>query len=304
MKVPKELRIGMIGLDTSHVSAFCNLLNNPSYEFHVPGGKVVVAYPGGGSSDFEMSFSRLGVYTKELQDQYGVKIVESPEAVAEQCDVILLESVDGRVHLEQFSKIAPFGKPVFVDKPFSLCSKESQSMMELAQKYDISLMSCSALRFAEGLIKAIAQTDKGAIIGADCYGPLALQSTQPGLFWYGIHTADMLYHILGKGCHTVDSSTNEDHDIIVGTWKDGRMGTIRGNRKGNNMFGGVIHREQGSDFIDIYAHEKPYYASLLEHVMRMFTTGEPSIDPQETLEIIRFLEAGNESRSSGRKVSL
>jgi predicted dehydrogenase len=299
----KVLRIGMVGLDTSHVSAFTQLLNNSKSEYYVPGGEVVVAYPGG-SLDFAKSYSRIEGFTNELRDKYGVQIVDSLESVAEQCDVIMLESVDGRVHLEQFKKIAPFGKPIFIDKPFATTLSDAQEMVDLARKYELPIMSCSALRFAEGLISALHNTEKGEITGADCYGPLELEPTQPGMFWYGVHTSDMLYNILGKGCVQVSATTNADHDVIVGEWADGRIGTIRGNRNGNSTFGGIIHRKNGSDYMDVYANKKPYYACLLEQVMSMFITGKPSIDPEETLEIIRFMEAVNESRQTGMTVKL
>ncbi|WNQ11893.1 Gfo/Idh/MocA family oxidoreductase [Paenibacillus aurantius] len=299
----KQIAIGFIGLDTSHVSAFAKLLNDEKAEYRVPGGKVTAAFPGG-SPDFELSANRVEGFTKELKESYGVEIVSSPAEVAEKCDAIMLESVDGRVHLEQFRAIAPFGKPVFIDKPFTVSTEDAREILRLAEEHNVPLMSCSSLRYSEGLSHALADAEKGAVIGADCYGPMAIQPTQPGLFWYGIHTVEMLYRTLGRGCVSVSVTTNEDHDLVTGVWKDGRIGTIRGNRKGNNTFGELIHREKGSQFVDVYAHPKPYYASLLEAVMELFENGKEPIDREETYEIIRFIEAANESRSTGQTVSL
>src|SRR5688572_20900366 len=90
-----ELRIGMIGLDTSHVIAFTELINDPTHKQHVPGGKVVAAYKGG-SPDLESSSKRVDGYTATLEKKFGVKIVGSIEELCEQVDAILLESVDGR----------------------------------------------------------------------------------------------------------------------------------------------------------------------------------------------------------------
>lgn len=298
------INIGLIGLDTSHVPAFTRLLNDPETEFHVPGGKVTVAYPGIPFGDFELSYSRVEGYTSELRDQFGIPIVDSPEEVAEACDAIMLESVDGRVHPELFRRIAPFGKPIFVDKPFALSSAEAREMIELSQRCSIPLMSCSSLRYSEGLIEALKEQDKGKLFGADCYGPMAIQPTQPGLFWYGIHTVEMLFASLGKGCIHVTATTTDDHDAVVGVWEDGRIGTIRGNRKGNNTFGALLHRESGTQFVDVYAHRKPYYATMLESILAMFRTGEAPIDLEETVQIIRFIEAANESRGTGKTVEL
>ena len=70
-----ELRIGMIGLDTSHVTAFTALLNDPKSPNHVSGAKIVAAFKGG-SPDIESSWSRVEGYTKELREKYGVIIHE------------------------------------------------------------------------------------------------------------------------------------------------------------------------------------------------------------------------------------
>jgi predicted dehydrogenase len=299
----KTLNISMIGLDTSHVPAFSKLLNDTESAYHIPGGRVTVAYPGG-SPDFEMSWSRLPGFQQQLVESFAVEIVETPEQAAEQSDAVLLLSVDGRVHLEQLKRIAPLGRPVFVDKPFAIRSEDARSMVDLAVKYGFPLMSCSALRYSEVLTDILQNSEKGSLIGADFYGPMEIQPTQPGFFWYGIHTAEMLYRTLGTGCVQVQVTTNNEHDHVTGVWADGRIGTIRGNRKGNKTFGGLIHHERGTHLMDTGASDKPYYASLLERVMCMFQGEKPEISLQETMEIVRFLEAANESRETGRAVRL
>src|SRR6266850_4670233 len=88
-----DLRIGMIGLDTSHVPAFTKLLNDPKDKNHVPGGKVVAAFKGG-SKDIESSWSRVDKYTDQLQKEFGVKIVDSIEELCQQVDAVMLQSLD------------------------------------------------------------------------------------------------------------------------------------------------------------------------------------------------------------------
>lgn len=299
----EELKIAIIGLDTSHAPLFAELLNNPDHPHHVRGGKVTAAYPGG-SPDFELSIGRVDKFTAEVRDNSGVPIVHSIREAAENADAILLLSVDGRVHLEQFREIVSYGKPVFIDKPFAVTTRDAKAIYRLAQEHGIPLMSCSSVRWSEGLGRALDSADQGNIIGVDTYGPMELQPTQPGFYWYGIHAADMLYRSMGKGCKEVTVTTNADHDLAVGVWEDGRVGTLRGNRKGNRRFGALIHREQGTEHVDVYADGKPYYASMMEEVIRMFQTGAAPIDLTETLEVIAFLEAANESRETGRTVKL
>jgi hypothetical protein len=49
-----EIRVGIIGTDTSHVTAFTRLLNDMNDPNHVPGARVVAAFKGG-SPDVEAS---------------------------------------------------------------------------------------------------------------------------------------------------------------------------------------------------------------------------------------------------------
>jgi len=297
----KELRVGLIGLDTSHAPAFTKLLNDVSHPHHVAGGRVVAAFPGG-SPDFGLSRDRVEAFTAQVQAEGDVSILSSPAAVAEKSDAIILASVDGRVHLQQFQEIAPFGKPVFIDKPFATTSADAHAIAALAKQYDIPLMSSSILRYGQPLIEALESAE--SLVGADCSGPMDLEETQPGLLWYGIHSVEMLYAALGQGCEHVTAISTPDGEFVTGVWKDGRIGTVRGYRGGKKNFGALLHGEKTSRYVDVMTHPKPAYAGLLESVLEMFQTKKPSIAIDETLEIVRFIEAANQSRQSGERVNL
>lgn len=297
------LKIGIIGLDTSHAVAFTKLLNDPTDQWHVKGGKVTCAFSGG-SPDFALSMSRVKGFTEQMEREFQVNLLDSIESVARESDAILLESVDGRQHLEQLREIVPYQKPVFIDKPFALSSEAADEMIALATKYNTPVMSSSALRFSVGLQAAVAKRDKGKIMGADCFGPMDLVPEQPGFFWYGIHAIEMLFTILGKGSASVITKTTDRHDLITAKWRDGRIGTVRGNREGNNHFGALIHFENGTEYVDVSLDQQPFYASLLEQVMLFFRQKETNVTLSETREIIRFIEAANESRLSGKKMDI
>ena len=103
--MPKEMKVGLIGLDTSHVERFAEVLNDAGSPHHLPGARIVAGYPGG-SADFDLSIGRVEGYTNTLRDRFGIRMVDTPEAVAEACDAVLLTAVDGRVHREIFERIA------------------------------------------------------------------------------------------------------------------------------------------------------------------------------------------------------
>ncbi|WP_159884217.1 Gfo/Idh/MocA family protein [Paenibacillus puerhi] len=300
----QPIRIGMIGLDTSHAPAFAELFNDATHSYHVHGGQVVAAYPGG-SADFPLSINRVAGFTAELREKYGAAILDSPEAVAEQADAILLITADGRLHEEQFRAVAPYGKPVFIDKPLTVDPQAAERISELAERHRIPVMSASALRYAEALTVSLDSVEDGAEIhGADCFGPMQIEPTQSGFYWYGIHTADMLYRIMGPGCSSVSAVSSGDSDSIVGIWEDGRIGTIRGSRRPGQSYAAAIHTTAGTKLSHMASHAKPYYASLLERVIRMFKTGQCDVRLEETIEIIKFLDAANRSVATGGQVKL
>ena len=298
-----EMKIGIVGLDTSHVSAFTKFLNPSEGEGAAFGARVVVAFPGG-SPDMAASRDRVAGFTSELRDTYGVSMVDSPEAVAEASDAILLCSVDGRVHREQFSRIAGAGKPIFIDKPFASSVSDAEIMAELAAKNGTRVFCSSALRFSVALTDVLNSETAGAVTGADFCGPMAIEPTSPGFFWYGVHTIEMLYASLGTGCRSVLATSSDDHDCLIGIWDDGRLGTIRGNRTGDNGFHGLVHFAEHTAHIDIATASRPFFSSLLEAVMSFFKGGETPVPLETSVEMVRFIEAGNRSRESGEMISL
>jgi predicted dehydrogenase len=298
-----EVKIGLIGLDTSHCIAFTKTLNDEKNPERVSGGKVVWGFPAG-SKDFELSISRVPGYVKQLREEFGIQIMETPEAVAEAADVVFIMSCDGRVHREHFEKTAKFKKPTFIDKPMTTNINDAKEIFKLAQAQGIPLMSCSSLRYAQGLTEALAKDESGAIVGCDMFGPMAEQAVMPGLFWYGIHTVEMLETVMGPGCRVVRATKNDDAEMITCTWADGRLASMRGTRKGHSQFGGVIHREKGVQMVDPNVKQRSYYAGMLEAILRSLPNGKSDVPMEQTLEVIRIIEAANESRQSGTAVQV
>ncbi len=56
--------------------------------------------------------------------------------------------------------------------------------------------------------------------------------------------------------------------------------------------------------VDLDACDKPKHVHLLAKAMEFFRTGVSPVNLAETVEAIRFLEAADESRVTGKKVSL
>ncbi len=288
-----ELRLGLIGLDTSHVTAFTKLLNDTKHKDHVPGGKVVAAFKGG-SPDIESSASRVDGYTKQLQDEFGVKIVPTIEELCQQVDAVLLMSVDGRPHLEQAKPVIKAGKPMFIDKPVAGSLRDAIEIFRLAKEAKVPVFSSSSYRYYDSLVE-VKKANVGEIRSVISYGPAHLEPHHPDLFWYGVHPTEALFTMLGTGCETVSRTTTPDTDIISGIWSGGRIGTLHALRKGPTphkviVFGTkAVAEQKGSGD----------YAPLVREIMKFLKTGVAPVTPEETIELFAFMEAADESKRQG-----
>jgi len=288
-----DTRVGVIGLDTSHTIEFTKMLNvekgDPAFE----GFKVTAAYTYG-SLDIPSSTNRYPAYTKQMQEM-GVEIVGSLAELLKQTDVILLETNDGRRHLEQALEVFKSGKRVFIDKPMAASLADVLAIFEAAKKYDVPVFSASSLRYPKK-IQAARAGEFGRVIGADTYSPCKLEPTHPDLFWYGIHGVEPLFTVMGTGCESVVRVSQEEVDLVVGTWKDGRVGTLRGLRGKVAPYGCEIFAEKGGRMaLGGYEGYKP----LLIEIMKFFKTGVVPVAPEETVEMFAFMEAAHESKRLG-----
>ena len=294
----KPLRAGIIGLDTSHVPAFTKLFNNPKADGDLAGIKVVAGYPGG--TDMPASKDRVAKFTEQVRGM-GVEIVDSISKLLEKVDVVLIESVDGRIHLKEAREVFQSGKLVYIDKPIAGTLPETIALFELAKKHHVKTWSSSSSRFGPDLVALKGNAEVGDILGVTTWGPCSYQSGTPDLFFYAIHGIESLFMLMGAGCETVARSKGVASDQVTGMWKDGRIGTYRGIVKGKAEFGAMVYGsksvQQGGKTVS--------YEALCRQIGKFFRTGEPPVSEAETIEIFTFMEAADESlRQGGKPVAL
>ena len=248
------IRLGIIGLDTSHSTAFTQLLNTPGEDPYVQRFEVVAAYPYG-STTIESSYRRIPAYIEEVK-KYGVRICSSISEMLDLVDCVLLETNDGRLHVEQAVEVFKAGKLCYVDKPAGATLGETIALYRLAQEYGIQIFSSSALRYSPENVK-LREGAYGKVLGADCYSPHHPEPTHPDFGFYGIHGVETLYTVMGPGCKSVSRVHSDYGDIVSGVWEDGRLGTFRAVSKGPNIYGGTAITETGTavSYTHLRAHE-------------------------------------------------
>lgn len=294
---PQEtIKVGIIGTDTSHVPAFTKLLNDPKEPGYIPGARVVAAFKGG-SADVESSHTRVERFAAEIHDKYGVEIVASIEELLTKVDAVLLESVDGRPHLAQVRPVFKAKKRVFIDKPFAASYADAREIARLSRESGTPFFSSSSLRYANDVVALKTKPELGGILGAMAFSPSPTEPHHPDLFWYGIHGVETLYTLMGAGCESVTRTNSAGADVVTGKWKDGRLGTFRGIRDGKQDYGAIAFGAKANAATT--PPMKVDYRNLLVEIVKFFQTGVAPIPPEETLEIMAFMEAADLSKARG-----
>lgn len=160
-------------------------------------------------------------------------------------DVVLLESVDGRTHLEQVKPVFAAHKPVFIDKPLAGSYKDAKEIAELGKVAGVPCFTASTLRFWGETARLKNPAGIGHILAFDVLGPTIREPHVPALFNYGVHAIEILYQLMGRGCESVAMQTSGNQDVVVGKWKDGRLGVVRGFSSGLYAFSITVYGDKG-----------------------------------------------------------
>ena len=287
------IRLGILDFDTSHCTAFTTRFNNVGVaeDQFVQGAKVVIGCPG--ESTLAPKF--IPQYTEAMK-KLGVPLVDKPEDMIGKVDAMLIEAVDGTVHFERAKPFLEAGLPCFIDKPFTCSVADAKKIIALAEKKKVAIFSSSSLRYAPEVVEFTQDPKPGKLVGCMVYCPASLSpipERNAGLFHYGIHGVEVLYTLMGPGCQRVTCTHEKGTDVVTGTWKDGRMATLRGIRDGKQDYGFTAFSEKGVKNVTVGT--SVIYRELCKKIVETFEKKASVLDASITLEIVAFIEAANKS---------
>ena len=289
------IRLGIVDFDTSHAVEFTKRLNHVGIgeDQWVEGARVVAGVPGRSAISPDSIPKNLAT----LQG-YGIEILNDPADLFGKVDAVLVESVDGSVHLDRAMPFLRKGMPTYVDKPFACSLADAKALATVAMREHIPLMSSSSLRYAPEVVAASdPKGPLGPIVGVSTHGPSPTHPRNPGLFHYGIHPVEMLFTLMGAGCKRLTCLSEPGADVVTGVWSDGRIASVRGIRSGKQDYGFTVFGEKGVKTQGVSTQF--IYRELLKRIVAMFETRQLPIDLRETLEIVAFIEAARQSGEAG-----
>ena len=287
----KDLKAGVIGTDTSHVPAFAGLFRaHPEWRI-----KPVAAFKGG-SADLKASYSRVEKFAADLHDKHHVEIVGSIEELLPKVDVVLLQSLDGRVHLAQAAPVLKAGKRLFIDKPLAASMADARRIVALAKETGTPFFSSSAMRFGDDMARLRDNPGVGKVTKVEGSSPLDKAIGHPDLAFYGIHGVEALFTVMGPGCVSLSRKLEGRADVTTGAWQDGRVGVYYAPAKGEKLPAVQVWGAQGTTSS---APSRSVYEGLVRAMAEFFHTGRPPVAAAETLEVMEFICAAQLSHDRG-----
>lgn len=286
------LQLGVVGIDSSHLSEFSRRINTLCLE-----GKtrcqVTQMWTDGRHDmpDDEIEKWRL------TAEAHGVVACDKLDDMLDAVDGVMVLTVNGHRHLAHATPSLKRGLPTYIDKPLTCDLQQAVAIASLAKEHGARCYSASSLRFAAEVAQAAADSRLGQVVAIDAYGPGELNHSMAGLFFYGVHTIEMVDALWGPGVSRVRCTTNPHRDQLDLEYYDGRAARLRMERIGAYDFGATLHGKDGIrsfkvDFDGVYDR-------LVEGMTKFFEGGDPPASLGRIVENIAVMEAGNRSAASG-----
>jgi predicted dehydrogenase len=287
------IRVGIIGLDTSHAIEFPRRMQAPDLDpaLHVEGLRAATCLR------FVTPFQneeQLDGRQAELE-RWGVRVTRKLEDALEGVDALMLEINDPAFHLDYFRRCAGLGKPIFLDKPLADTLAAGRRMAEIAREHGTRWWSSSSLRHVPAVREACAAVRKPS--AAIVYGPLGKAPAGSSIVWYGVHAFEMLEAALGRGARSVLTRQDSLGAVAVVDYPDQRRAVVE-LTEGSWIYGGYLReREKAHHFV---ADLTRAYTEQLVAIREFFRGGPPPVAAEDALEVMGMLDAAERSLASGK----
>jgi predicted dehydrogenase len=302
------MRIGAIGIDSSHTPVFTNRINTLNKE-----GKTkcrVTHFWDPGNHEWQhpdgpaQSMKDVAKWREDTIKE-GAAQVSSLKELLDNVDGVMVLNINGHRHLELSIGPIARGMPTYVDKPLTCSLDQARSLLAMTRQYGARCYSASSLRFVEEIGK-LDRAKLGDIVAIDAFGNGETLEMMPHLWHYGCHSIEMVDAIFrwsgqGAGVEKVSAvvipgkgpaATSGSH-LVDMVYRDGRLARIRMDRNGAWAFGATVHGTKGvQQFVVDFG---PVYTRLVAGMVRFFEGGEPPAPLRDIVENVAVMEAGNRS---------
>jgi len=235
----ETIRFGVIGTENSHVDQACKRFN---VEKTIQGATIEALYPGEGDT-LE--------HVKQVQEQGKVPLlVDKPGDMIGKVDAVIIMNRHAKYHA-RYAKLFLQNKiPTFVDKPMTCNLEEAKQIIELSHKTDTWLSSWSNVWQQSSFQDFLKNTQKelGPVYSGMIGGPFDFESEHGGVFFYGIHTVEMLFNGFGYDVKTINAKLFGKNCFVTATLGSGKIVSLHLLGEGKVRFQILLHCEKGTRF--------------------------------------------------------
>jgi len=289
----KQYKIGIIGTENSHARQFTRFFNIPDENgnFNYPDCHVTLVY-GHYPDDSK----------KRVEEDGADKIAESIEEMVENVDAVMITARDGKYHYEFAKPFIEAGKPVFVDKPFTVSPAEAQKLINLAKENGVPLCGGSSLRYAKEIaeLKEVREKAGDTLATGNIAAPLVYTSEYSGFYFYASHLAEMTLEVFGWNPKSVFASLQGESVSAVIKY-DGFTVTNNYNDRIQEYYGSVYSKEYT-------AHKKVNldvcFKGECDHFVEMVRSGEMGGTYEQLIMPVLYMNAIMESIRTGKEIEI
>lgn len=225
-----------------------------------------------------------GKTTAEWCAEYNVEKCLSAKELCDKSDcIVILAPSNPEQHLNLVKEVFPHakGKRIYIDKTFAPNLSIAKEIYNLADKYDISFFSTSALRYADEI--------KGF---SNC--KIAVTTGGGGNFEeYIIHQVEMVVKTVGVDVIRAKTESYEDSDVCTVEFAGGKVAKMKYSPK----FGFSINLTQNENVSELPINSD-FFRTLIEKIILFFENGEIDFNKEQTLAVMAIREAVIKSKNN------
>lgn len=281
------LKIALLGVDSGHFDVFAEILlkkGNTAACIHSIWGE--------NRAEAMDKSTRLGLDLKLIKDEIG-------EAL-EGADAAMVIGRFAESHLAPAMVSLSKKIPTFIDKPVANNLSELKEMIEVSKEAQTAFDSFSIYRFSE-TVASIKKFIQGKnISGIYLTGPryckdLGNDPRFSDIYFYGIHSVEILLEIAGYDVERIHKIDNERSLHAMIEFKSGILATINFASDLEQEFYYInVITDKG-----IISHEIKYeevlYAKTLNHLLQFFSSQKKYVENESnwaSLEILDYMREG------------
>jgi predicted dehydrogenase len=274
------IRIAILQANSSHPEAFIGIINTPGSPF-AERARVVSIW------DEDLSLSTA-------QATHGVCACENLDEALTGVDLVMICGRWGDQHPDLAIDMARRGLPTFIDKPLAVSFRRACDVVDAFEAAGVPALCASAYRFAPEVINFCERIDS---LGTFRSGQAAGLSEWPDLgpkgrelYFYAVHTAEIIQEVFGGGVLNVTVHPGDGADLAMLEFGDGRRVAWHLLRDCAEIYEVGFYGADGHDRVRIDP-DSAYYENMMMAAVRMAETGQSPVSPADSAEIVALLDA-------------